>query len=51
MNPTDKSISPQISSITSPSARMMIGAASWLTVIRLRWVKNAVRPTEEMNPK
>ena len=51
MNPTDRSISPQISSITSPSARMMIGAAYWLTLIRSSLVKNAVRPTEEMNPK
>ena len=51
MNPTDRSISPQISSMTSPSARMMIGAASWVRVIRLVWVKNACRPTVEMNPK
>ncbi len=30
---------------------MMIAAAIWLTSIRLSLVKNAVRPTEEMNPK
>ena len=51
MNPTERSISPQISSMTSPSAMMMIGAASWVTVIKLMWVKNACRPTDEMNPK
>ena len=51
MNPTDRSISPQISSITSPSAMMMICDATWLRLIRSTLVKNAVRPIEEMNPK
>ncbi len=35
MNPTDRSISPEISSSTSPIAMMMIGAASWDKTMRL----------------
>ena len=40
MKPADRSISPQMSSSTSPIAMMAIGAAIWVMLMMLSLVKN-----------
>ncbi len=51
MKPTDRSISPQMSSITSPYAMIMIGAATTDRLTSAACVKKTLRPVELMTPK
>ena len=48
--PGDRSISPQISSSTSPIAMMAIGAMIWVMLMMSALVKK-FEAAEEMNPK